>query len=638
MLLGEIEVPDGTSALLLDMDGVLFDTLSMDFEVVGRLLRKHVGDVAVSVEDIRRFFPHPLPRFWQLIGEAAGATLTEEQIAQLVADHDEERRTTVPVTLDGVPALVKGARSAGLRVVVVSNNPQDEVRHMLKSGGLLDHVDEVVGNDEPGVASKPAPDMYLAAARRAGQDPAACVAVEDSVLGLQAAHTAGCWTIGVATGADTFRALAESGFANRAYQRLVAPRVTLGRLGITNKTLHTPNDFVSHMVEHIAWRLGCSIDMEWTNDDWRALGAALGAEIAAMPRLRDTSAALGMIDDGSAEVTIRVAADGGRVRLASAEEVDLDWFLSVRCEQLTHGTPLVELLESFAATIGIDIDVTVGSFEDPHHTWEGVYRAVGIALDRMYNATPDAVELPETTGSGVAPAAPVSAVEAGWTTDAVSPTAVRVSRATAESVVSVDLALGTPQTDVAIQVNGSVSVDGLTGLLEDFAAAAGLRLTVRFEATRLSSSHVITEDVGMVIGRALRAMAIARMGALGIYGAGSNVHDVDDVEQGVRVGLSMEGRKFWKYVPMRGTYAAFRRGFLIGHTVSGDLFSEDLDDFIDGFAGGMQASVMVHVGEGVDPAAGWPRVFAGLGRAVEELLSHNPYRKALAPGVKATLA
>jgi len=161
---------------------------------------------------------------------------------------------------------------------------------------------------------------------------------------------------------------------------------------------------------------------------------------------------------------------------------------------------------------------------------------------------------------------------------------------------------------------------------------------VGFSASRLSSSHVVTEDVGLGLGRALRGMAIERMSELGIYGAGSNVRALEDVNRPVRVGLSMEGRKFWKYVPFGGDYAAFRRTFLIGHTLCGDLFSEDLDDFIDGFAGGLQASVMVHVADGVGAEEGWPLVFSSLGEATREFLSVNPYRKALAPGVKATLA
>lgn len=641
MLLAEgLSVPEGTSALLLDMDGVLFDTLTMDFNVVDKLLRRHGWQGSVPREVIRRNFPHPLPEFWTRITEAVGLHLDEAQLNDLVAGHEQERRTADPVVHRGVPELLDAARVAGLRIAVVSNNPQVDVKHMLDAGGLMDRMDEVVGNDEPGLASKPAPDLYLAAAERVGVAPGDCVAVEDSVIGLAAARAAGCYAVGVATGADSFESLARSGYADRCQLDLGPARVSLGRLGITHKFLHTPNDFVSHMVEHIAWRLGCSIELRWNNDDWRALGRALAREVIQFRRLRDSAAALGMIDDGSAEVVLTVDPQGGGAVFAASAQVDLEWFLSVRCEQLANGAPLVDLLDAFGKEAHLDIRVALGSFEDPHHTWEGVYRAVGIALDRMYNPPfAEPVLGPVEAAHGAELSEPeLRLVERGWHTEAVSVAGARLRRETAESVVSVDVSFAEPGAQVEIDVADSVHVSGLAQLLEGFATAAGLRVAVRFEATRLSSSHVVTEDVGMVLGRALRAIAIERMSELGIYGAGSNVRASTDAAGPVRVGVSMEGRKFWKYVPFQGDYESFRRSFLIGHTLCGDVFSEDLDDFIDGFAGGMQASVMVHVNEEIGAVAGWPLVFAGLGRATGELLSANPYRKALAPGVKATLA
>lgn len=645
MLLADgLEVPDATRALLLDMDGVLIDTLAMDYELVDDLLRPH-AEVSVPREIIRRYFPYSLPDFWRLVTEAVGLELTDQALADIVARHEKERRLVTPVVHRGVPELLRDAKARGLRVAVVSNNPRADVEQMLTAAGLISHVDLVVGNDDPGMEKKPAPDPYLTAAARLDCPPEHCVAVEDSPLGLQSASAAGCHTIGVATGAASFAELADSGYATFCYTHLGPRVVRLGRDGITNKVLDTPNDFVSHMVEHIAWRLGCSIELRWTSDDWVALGRALGEQIGRMPRLAESAAALGMIDDGSAEVRLRTASPGG-ARFTSSGQVDLEWFLSVRCEQLSHGTPLVDMLDALGRAAGLDIEVTVGSFEDPHHTWEGVYRAVGIALDRMHNPrVPEPAATASSDGTAaaaaVAPAA-VREVERGWYVEAVSTTSARLRRETAESVVTIDVAMvgesGEPGAEVSIEVADSVSVTGLAGLLDGYARAAGLRLAVGFSASRLSSSHVVTEDVGLGLGRALRGMAIERMSELGIYGAGSNVRALEDVNRPVRVGLSMEGRKFWKYVPFSGDYAAFRRTFLIGHTLCGDLFSEDLDDFIDGFAGGLQASVMVHIADGVGAEEGWPLVFSSLGEATREFLSVNPYRKALAPGVKATLA
>ena len=56
--------------------------------------------------------------------------------------------------------------------------------------GLSDLFDEVVTSDDI-TAGKPAPDVYLEAARRLGMDPEKCLAVEDAPAGIMAAQSAG---------------------------------------------------------------------------------------------------------------------------------------------------------------------------------------------------------------------------------------------------------------------------------------------------------------------------------------------------------------------------------------------------------------------------------------------------------------
>jgi hypothetical protein len=137
----------------------------------------------------------------------------------------------------------------------------------------------------------------------------------------------------------------------------------------------------------------------------------------------------------------------------------------------------------------------------------------------------------------------------------------------------------------------------------------------------------------------VRQVALERMERIGINGAGSSIRGVEDIQDNpVRVGVSMEGRKFCKYVPLAEGYQEFRRSFLIGSTLASGIFSEDLDDFVDGFAGGMQTSVIVHIGESITAEEGWPLVFRGLGEAVREVLVVNRARQRLIAGVKATLA
>jgi imidazoleglycerol phosphate dehydratase HisB len=227
----------------------------------------------------------------------------------------------------------------------------------------------------------------------------------------------------------------------------------------------------------------------------------------------------------------------------------------------------------------------------------------------------------------------------GWTVDLVNNMAASVRRQTAETVVAIAVKVGAPSVACDIVVSESVDVRGAADLLTEFARGAKMQLEVRFRATQLSSSHVVMEDIGIALGRALALVAANRMSTIGIEGAGSNVDVEGDLRTlPVRAGISIEGRKFWKFVPFQQTYDQFRRTFLIGHIVGKGLYSEDLDDFVDGLAGGLNGSLMIHLAEPIDPAVGWPLIFRALGEAMAEALMVNPSRRGLIPGVKATLA
>jgi hypothetical protein len=214
-------------------------------------------------------------------------------------------------------------------------------------------------------------------------------------------------------------------------------------------------------------------------------------------------------------------------------------------------------------------------------------------------------------------------------------TRARVRRTTAETTCDATVTIGAPTTtDIRLQTSDSVNSAGLVELVERFASSAGLGIDLDFQALALSSSHVAAEDVGMTIGAALRQLATERIVAEGIEGAGSSLNGQP---RPIRVGISFEGRKFVRFVPVGWSYDELRRA-LIGHTLANGLFSEDLDDFVDGFAGGMGCSIIVHWEPLTDPDEAWRQIFDGLGAATAQLLRPNRARRGVIAGVKATLA
>jgi len=92
---------------------------------------------------------------------------------------------------DGVRAALDRLDALGLPRAVATSTAAARAHAKLSASGLLPRFGAVVGGDEV-PAAKPAPDIYLEAARRIGADPRRCLALEDSVIGFTAARAAGC--------------------------------------------------------------------------------------------------------------------------------------------------------------------------------------------------------------------------------------------------------------------------------------------------------------------------------------------------------------------------------------------------------------------------------------------------------------
>ncbi len=110
---------------------------------------------------------------------------------------------------DGVRAfpgsvhLVQALARAGVPMAVVSSSKNARV--VLERAGLLDYFSVVVDGlvaVQQGIPGKPAPAMFVTAARELGVTPARSVAIEDAVSGVASAHAGRFWVIGVDRGAD----------------------------------------------------------------------------------------------------------------------------------------------------------------------------------------------------------------------------------------------------------------------------------------------------------------------------------------------------------------------------------------------------------------------------------------------------
>jgi HAD superfamily hydrolase (TIGR01509 family) len=108
-------------------------------------------------------------------------------------------------TLQREAAPIRGVREAleqiSLPIAVASNSSRDWIELSVGRAGLSKRIGEAIFSADRVARPKPAPDVYLLAARESGVAPARCLVVEDSETGVAAALAAGMSVIGF-TGAS----------------------------------------------------------------------------------------------------------------------------------------------------------------------------------------------------------------------------------------------------------------------------------------------------------------------------------------------------------------------------------------------------------------------------------------------------
>ena len=178
--------PSNTSrvaAVIFDLDGVLADTEPMHLAATRAL----VAPAELETEAYERFIGRGGFTEWLTETYGIEAGEIEARYSQLFYA-ELERGSLRP--LPGAVELIEAIDARGLALAVASQSSSAWVEATLRAVGLDDRLPLIVTAEEVG-HDKPAPDIYLQAARLVGAAPEACIAIEDSVHGVAAAAAAG---------------------------------------------------------------------------------------------------------------------------------------------------------------------------------------------------------------------------------------------------------------------------------------------------------------------------------------------------------------------------------------------------------------------------------------------------------------
>jgi len=176
-----------TAAVVFDMDGVLIQSEEVWDEVREAYVRERGGRYDTEVQ--RAMMGMSSTEWSQYLHDTAGVPDDPESInADVVRRMLAAYRDHLPL-IDGAEAAVRRlAAHYPLGLASSSNRPLIEAA--LAAAGLTSCFRVTVSSEEVG-QGKPAPDVYLEAARRLDVDPHACVAIEDSHGGIRSAKAAG---------------------------------------------------------------------------------------------------------------------------------------------------------------------------------------------------------------------------------------------------------------------------------------------------------------------------------------------------------------------------------------------------------------------------------------------------------------
>lgn len=181
-------------AVIFDMDGVIIDSEPMHLDVDIKTMA-YFG-FNITGKEFEKYVGMTSPEMWRSIRSEYNI---EQSIEEIINGQLEKKinilRDLNIEPIDGIKELLFELKSQGIPIAVASSSARRLIEEVLRKFDLRDYF-QCIASGEEVERGKPAPDVYIEAAKELRVHPSNCIVIEDSRNGVRAAKNAGMKCIG----------------------------------------------------------------------------------------------------------------------------------------------------------------------------------------------------------------------------------------------------------------------------------------------------------------------------------------------------------------------------------------------------------------------------------------------------------
>lgn len=174
---------------IFDCDGTLADTMPLHLRAWNYGLKAAKADLEIDGHSFMSVAGMAIQQTIDHWNETHSLRINGEIVMREKAGYFHRHHSEIDA-IEAVVAYARKCKAAGSAVSVASGGTREDVLETLRLIGLEGFFPVIVTAEDVHRA-KPAPDLFLLAAERMGIPPGDCLVIEDSLLGIEAADTAG---------------------------------------------------------------------------------------------------------------------------------------------------------------------------------------------------------------------------------------------------------------------------------------------------------------------------------------------------------------------------------------------------------------------------------------------------------------